>query len=146
VSARSKARKRALDVLYASELRGESATEALDRAKEEGEGPTNEYTSELVRGVEDYREDLDILIGETATGWTVDRMAAVDRAILRLATHELLHVPETPVAVAIDEAVEAANELSTEDSGRFVNGVLGRIASEREVLALREGGRGPVSD
>lgn len=139
-------RRRALDALYQADVMGVRPTAVLEQWREATGEEVTDFTSELVRGVEDYREDLDILIGETATGWTVDRMAAVDRAILRLATHELLHVPETPVAVAIDEAVEAANELSTEDSGRFVNGVLGRIASEREVLALREGGRGPVSD
>ncbi len=139
-------RRRALDALYQADVMGVRPTAVLEQWREATGEEVTDFTSELVRGVEDYREDLDILIGETATGWTVDRMAAVDRAILRLATHELLHVPETPVAVAIDEAVEAANELSTEDSGRFVNGVLGRIATEREVLALREGGRGPVSD
>ena len=139
-------RRRALDALYQADVMGVRPTAVLEQWREATGEEVTDFTSELVRGVEDYREDLDILIGETATGWTVDRMAAVDRAILRLATHELLHVPETPVAVAIDEAVEAANELSTEDSGRFVNGVLGRIASEREVLALREGGRGSVSD
>jgi N utilization substance protein B len=130
-------RRRALDALYQADVMGVRPTAVLDQWREATGEESSGFTADLVRGVEDHREDLDILIGETATGWTVDRMAAVDRAILRLATHELLNVPETPVAVAIDEAVEAANELSTEDSGRFVNGVLGRIASEREVRELR---------
>src|SRR6266536_3044474 len=85
------------------------------------------FTEELVRGVEDHREDLDLIIGEAAEGWTIERMAVVDRTILRLAGYELLYGRDTPVAVA----VEAAKELSTEDSGRFVNGVLGKIARER---------------
>jgi len=130
-------RRRALDALYQADVMGVRPTAVLEQWREATGEDVPEFTASLVRGVEDNREDLDILIGETATGWSVDRMAAVDRAILRLATHELLHVAETPVAVAIDEAVDAANELSTEDSGRFVNGVLGWIASEREVRELR---------
>ena len=138
-------RRRALDALYQADVMGVRPTAVLDQWREATGEDVTEFTLELVRGVEEYREDLDILIGETATGWTVDRMAAVDRAILRLAVHELLNVPETPVAVAIDEAVGAANELSTEDSGRFVNGVLGRIATEPGVqeraTAEREGAK-----
>jgi transcription antitermination protein NusB len=131
-------RRRALDVLYQADVMGVRPSAVLD----EWRGATGEelasFAGELVRGVEEYLENLDILIGETAHDWTVDRMAVVDRAILRLATFELLYRPDTPVAVAIDEAVEAANELSTEDSGRFVNGVLGRIATERIVREREE--------
>ena len=134
-------RRRALDALYQADVMGVRPTAVLEQWREATGEEVGEFTLELVRGVEEYHEDLDILIGETATGWSVDRMAVVDRAILRLATHELLHVPETPVAVAIDEAVEAANELSTEDSGRFVNGVLGRIATEPEVAERATGER-----
>jgi N utilization substance protein B len=89
------------------------------------------FTEDLVGGVEDRRAELDRLIGEHAEGWSVARMAAVDRALLRLAVYELLWRDDVPTAVAIDEAVVAANELSTADSGRFINGVLGRIARER---------------
>ena len=123
-------RRRALDVLYQADVMGVRPTAVLEQWREATGEDVAEFTGELVRGVEEYREDVDILIGETAHGWSVDRMAAVDRAILRLATYELLFLPDTPVAVAIDEAVGAAKELSTEDSGRFVNGVLGRIASD----------------
>jgi N utilization substance protein B len=89
------------------------------------------FTEQLVRGVAEKAAELDRLIGEHAEGWTVHRMAVVDRNLLRLACYEMLWRDDVPVAVAIDEAVEAAKELSTEDSGRFVNGVLGRIARER---------------
>ena len=126
-------RRRALDALYQADVMGVRPTTVLEQWREATEEDVPAFTLALVEGVEEFRDDLDILIGETATGWSVDRMAAVDRAILRLGAYELLHVTETPVAVAIDEAVEAANELSTEDSGRFVNGVLGRIATEPAV-------------
>ena len=85
------------------------------------------FTRELVEGVDDHLPELDREIGEHSEGWTVDRMASVDRTILRVAAYELLVGRETPVGAAIDEAVRAAKELSTEDSGRFVNGVLGKI-------------------
>ena len=100
--------------------------------------PLDGFTRTLVAGVAAERDDLDLRIGRHARDWRVERMAALDRAILRLATWELLHEP-TPVAVVIDEAVEAAKTLSTPDSGRFVNGVLDAVA--REVAA----DRGPVA-
>ena len=123
-------RRRALDALYQADVMGVRPTAVLTQWREATGADVPAFTAELVSGVEEERDDLDILIGETAKGWSVDRMAVVDRAILRVAVYELLHRPDTPLAVAIDEAVEAANELSTEDSGRFVNGVLGRIASD----------------
>lgn len=85
-------------------------------------------TREIVDGVADHREEIDELLTSYAQGWTLDRMPNVDRAVLRIASWEILHNPEVPNAVAIDEAVELAKEYSTEDSARFVNGVLGRIA------------------
>jgi N utilization substance protein B len=134
VNPRHADRRRALDALYQADVMGARPTAVLDQWREATGEVVAAFTAELVRGVEEYREDVDILIGETAHEWSVDRMAVVDRAILRLATYELLFRSDTPVAVAIDEAVEAAKELSTEDSGRFVNGVLGRIATERDVV------------
>lgn len=89
------------------------------------------FARELIEGVAAHRRELDALIGEHAEGWTVPRMPSLDRTILRVACFELLHREDVPTAVAIDEAVQAAKELSTEDSSRFVNGVLGRIAQER---------------
>lgn len=86
------------------------------------------YAREIVDGVTDHRDEIDELISSYAVAWTLDRMPNIDRALLRLASWEILHNPEVPAAVAIDEAVELAKEYSTDDSARFVNGVLGRIA------------------
>lgn len=86
------------------------------------------YAREIVDGVTDHREEIDDLISSYAQGWTIDRMPNVDRAILRIASWEMLHNPEVPPAVAINEAVSLAKEYSTDDSSRFVNGVLGKIA------------------
>jgi N utilization substance protein B len=127
MSARSKARKRALDVLFAADLRGESAIEALEAAIADGEGPTNDYTELLVRGVVAEQERIDALLTEHATGWTLDRMPGVDRNVLRLGVYEMLYVDDVPDAVAVSEAVALAQDLSTDDSPSFVNGVLGAV-------------------
>lgn len=127
MTARSKARKRALDVLFAADLRGESAIEALDTAIADGEGPTNAYTETLVRGVVAEQERIDALLGEHAQGWTLDRMPGVDRNVLRLGVYEMLYVDDVPDAVAVAEAVALAQDLSTDDSASFVNGVLGAV-------------------
>ena len=127
MSARSKARKRALDVLFAADLRGESALEALESAIAEGDGPTNEYTSALVRGVVAEQARIDELLTEHAQGWTLDRMPGVDRNVLRLGVYELLCVDDVPDAVAVSEAVALVLDLSTDESPSFVNGVLGAI-------------------
>lgn len=89
-----------------------------------------DFTRELVEGVAEHLDELDRTLGTHAEGWRVERMPSLDRTILRLATYELTHLGEVPVGAVIDEAVRAAKELSTEDSGRFVNGVLGKIAAE----------------
>jgi len=134
MSARSKARKRALDVLYASDVRGESATEALDRAIADGEGPTNEYTAQLVRGVEERRVRIDEVLASYSEGWTLARMPAVDRNVLRLGVWELLYAADVPDAVAVSEAMALVQELSTDESPQFVNGVLGNIQRNKESL------------
>jgi len=134
MAARSKARKRALDILYASDVRGESATEALDRAIADGEGPTNDYTSVLVRGVDEHRTRIDEVLGEYAEGWTLQRMPAVDRNVLRLGVWELLWAGDVPDAVAVSEATALVQELSTDESPQFVNGVLGSILRNKESL------------
>jgi transcription antitermination protein NusB len=129
VTRRRDSRRRAIDILIQADLTGRPPEEVLGELKSLGEKiPT--FTEELVRGVAARIDELDRLIGEHAEGWTVARMAVVDRTLLRVACHEMLHREDIPVGVAIDEAVEAANELSTEDSGRFVNGLLGRIGRE----------------
>lgn len=127
MGARSKARKRALDVLYAADLRGESATEALERAIAAGEGPSNAYTVTLVRGVMERAEEIDKLLGEFSTGWTIERMPAVDRNVLRLGVWELLYADDVPGTVAVTEAMALVQDLSTDESPQFVNGVLGAI-------------------
>jgi len=132
--ARSKARKRALDLLYASELRGQDAVAALEAAVADGEGPTNPYTETLVRGVVEHRERIDELLGQYAQGWTLDRMPAVDRNALRIGVLELLYVDDVPDAVAVSEAVALVRDLSTDDSPSYVNGVLGAMLRDRDTL------------
>lgn len=134
MSARSKARKRALDLLFASELREESAVEALERAVADGEGPTNDYTGVIVRGVVEHRERIDALLGEYAQGWTLARMPAVDRNVLRIGVWELLWAEDLPEGVAVSEAIALARDLSTDDSPQFVNGVLGSIQRDKATL------------
>ena len=135
MAARSKARKRALDILFASELRSEDPVDALDRAIEAGEGPTNDYTSTLVRGVVEHRERIDEVLTTYSKGWTLGRMPAVDRNVLRIGVYELLwgdaDVPET---VAVSEALHLVQDLSTDDSPAFVNGLLGAVMKDRATL------------
>jgi N utilization substance protein B len=134
MAARSKARKRALDVLYAAEMRGQDPVAALDAAILEGEGPTNPYTETLVRGVSQHRGRIDELLGQYAEGWTLERMPAVDRTALRIGAFELLYADDLPPAVAVSEAVALVRDLSTDDSPSFVNGVLGSMLRDRESL------------
>ena len=131
MSARGKARKRALDLLYASEMRSESPVVALDRAIEAGEGPTNDYTGVLVRGVVENQARIDELLTEYSQGWTLQRMPAVDRNVLRLGVFELLYVDDVPDAVAVSEAISLVRDLSTDESPTFVNGILGAIEKSR---------------
>src|ERR1700712_2014147 len=133
VSARGKARKRALDVLYASEMRNRSTAEALQKQSEAG--PVNDYTIELVQGVTEHRDRLDEVISAYSQAWTLARMPAVDRNVLRLATFEVLYMDDVPDAVAVSEALNLVRELSTDESPAFVNGVLGNIVRDRESLA-----------
>jgi len=120
-----------LDLLYASEMRSESAVVALDRAIEEGEGPTNDYTSVLVRGVVEHQSGIDELLSTYSQGWTLARMPAVDRNVLRIGVFEMTHVDDVPDAVAIAEAISLVRDLSTDESPTFVNGILGAIAKDK---------------
>ena len=139
MGARHKARKRALDVLFEADLRGSDPLVTLEetrqRRMEAGEPELPEYAVELVTGVTAHRERIDELLSTYSLGWTVERMPAVDRNLLRIGVYELLW-GEVPPAVAIDEAVELTTELSTDDSPSFVNGLLGRIQGERATLDL----------
>jgi N utilization substance protein B len=129
---RRDARRTAVGILYQADLTGRSPLEVLDERRGLGQrSGLSAFAEELVRGVAERRDELDRVIGEHAEGWTVPRMASVDRTLLRVACFEILYREDVPAAVAVDEAVAAAKELSTEDSGRFVNGVLGKIVRER---------------
>jgi N utilization substance protein B len=135
VGARSKARKRAVDILYAAALRDTDplVLHAEHRAAAE-HPPPDDYATTLLEGVVANRERIDELLTEHAEGWTLDRMPFVDLAILRLGLYELLWANDVPDPVAIDEAVQLAKSLSTDDSPRFVNGVLGRLATIADQL------------
>ncbi|MFZ9987279.1 MAG: transcription antitermination factor NusB [Candidatus Nanopelagicales bacterium] len=139
MAARHKARKRALDVLFQSDIRDVDPLVVLaesDRLRtDEGDAPLNPYVSELVTGVVEHRERIDEILSTYSLGWTLDRMPGVDRAVLRLGTYELLW-GDVPAAVALDEATALARELSTDDSPAFVNGLLARIADQRSTLDL----------
>ena len=136
MAARSKARKRALDILFASELRSEDPVVALERAIEAGEGPTNDYTGALVRGVAEHRDRIDEVLTTYSKGWTLSRMPAVDRNVLRIGVFELLWGDEdVPETVAVSEALHLVQDLSTDESPAFVNGLLGSIQRDRAQLA-----------
>jgi transcription antitermination protein NusB len=136
VTARGKARKKALDVLYEADLRGLSAVEVLDAKADDAAQTVNPYTSELVYGVAEHADRIDDLLSTYSQGWTLDRMPAVDRNLLRIGTYELLWRDDVPPGVAISEAVELAKSLSTEESASFVNGLLARILEVKPRLAL----------
>jgi N utilization substance protein B len=135
IRARTRARKRALDILFESEARGDDPIAVLTQRRETDDAPpVSDYAAMLVQGVTAHRERIDQLLAEHAEGWTVARMPAVDRTLLRIGVFELLWVDEIDDPVAITEAVELARTLSTDDSPRFLNGVLGRISDIAEHL------------
>jgi N utilization substance protein B len=135
MSARSKARKRALDLIFAAEAQGLSAQTLLEAQLESGDGPANEYTLTLVRGVHERQARLDEIISTYAEGWTIDRLPAVDRNVLRLGIFELLYSEEIPDPVAVSEAVNLVRDLSTDESPGFVNGILAAVVRDKAVLA-----------
>ena len=140
MSARSKARKQTLDLLYESDIRGSDLLELLVSRDVVEEGPDarpiREYTKSLVEGIAAHKRKIDELISTYAQGWDMDRLPAVDRNILRLGIYEILWVVELEDGIVIDEALTLAKDLSTEDSAGYIHGVLGRIASIKESLAL----------
>jgi N utilization substance protein B len=137
VAARTKARKRALDLLFEAEQRGVNAADLLRErlAAPVTDAPLSEFTADLVTGVVDHWAQIDELITTYSQGWTLQRMPAVDRAILRLGAYEVLFAADVPEPVAISEWVGLATELSTDDSPRFVNGLLARLAEVKPTLA-----------
>jgi transcription antitermination protein NusB len=134
MSARSKARKRALDLIFAAEARGREPGEFLAEQIDSGEEPTNDYTVTLVNGVAERLARIDEVISTYAEGWSLDRMPAVDRNVLRLAVLEVLWVDDVPDAVAVSEALHLVRDLSTDESPAFVNGILGNIVRDKERL------------
>ena len=140
MSARNKARKQSLDLLYESDIRGKDSTDLLTLRDVVEEGPDarpiREYTKNLISGVNQHKRKIDELISTYARGWDMDRLPAVDRNILRIGIYEILWQEDVPDAVAIDEALALAKELSTEESTGYIHGVLGRIASIRGDLLL----------
>ena len=134
--ARSKARKRALDVLFEAELRDRPVLDVLAERAGDEIPPLPSYAADLVRGVHAHQEQIDQLIAENAQGWALERMPAVDRNVLRIGAYELLWADDVPDAVAISEAVQLARDLSTEGSPTFVNGLLARLLELKPTLSL----------
>jgi transcription antitermination protein NusB len=140
VSARSKARKQTLDLLYEADIRSVSASEllALRDVVEEGPDarPIREFTRELISGITSNRRKIDELISTYAQGWDMDRLPAVDRNILRLGIYEIVWSQDLDDGIAIDEAINLARELSTDESAGYIHGVLGRISTIKESIAI----------
>ena len=140
MSARSKARKQSLDLLYEGDIRGQAPADLLASREVTEEGPDarpiREYTKELISGIANNRRKIDELISTYAQGWAMDRLPAVDRNILRLGIYEILWCKDLDDAIAIDEALNLARELSTDDSASYIHGVLGRISNIKESLAI----------
>jgi transcription antitermination protein NusB len=132
--ARAKARRRALDILYESELRGQSPLATLAERREAAEPPVSPYTARLVEGVHEHADRLSEVLSAHAKGWTLDRMAPVDRNILRIGAYELLYADDVPDIVAITEAVRLARDLSGEEAPAFVNGLLARLMELKPTL------------
>jgi transcription antitermination protein NusB len=134
--ARSKARKRALDILFEAEIRDVPVLDLLAERTEDASPPVSAYAADLVRGVRQHAERIDELLAGHSEGWTIDRMPAVDRNILRIGTYELLWRPDIPDGVAISEAVTLARDLSTDASPAFINGLLARLLELRPGLDI----------
>ena len=138
MSARSKARKQALDLLYEADIRGGSALEILQSRDTPEEGPEarpiRDFTKELISGIADNTRKIDELITTYAQGWDMDRLPAVDRNILRLAIYEIIWSSDLADGIAIDEALTLAKELSTDESAGYIHGVLGKISSIKESI------------
>ncbi len=140
MSARSKARKQTLDLLYESDIRGSDLLELITLRDVEKEGPDarpmREYTKALIEGIHTHKRKIDELISTYAQGWDMDRLPAVDRNILRLGIYEILWATDLDDAIVIDEALTLAKDLSTDESAGYIHGVLGRIASIKSSLSL----------
>ena len=134
MAARSKARKRALDVLFECEVRGLPLGQTLDERVIAAQPPVNEYTVRLIRGIAEQQARIDDLVATYSQGWSIERMPTVDRNALRIGVFEILYVDEVPDAVAVSEAMNLVRDLSTDESPGFVNGVLGNIVRNKAAL------------
>lgn len=134
MAARTKARKRALDVLFEGELQSLPLGQTLAGRIQAGDPPVNDYTVLLVEGVVAEQQRIDELLAAHAVGWTLDRMPAVDRNLLRIGAYEILYVDDTPDAVAVSEAVNLATDLSTDESPAFINGLLSKLIELKPTL------------
>ena len=134
MSARSKARKRALDVLFECDARDLLPTDLLAERIAEADPPVNDYTARLVRGVQEHIGRIDELLSSYSEGWTLERMPAVDRNALRIGVFEVVYAEDVPDAVAVTEAVNLVRDLSTDESPAFVNGILGNIVRDKATL------------
>ena len=139
MSARTKARKRALDALFAAGLRGQDPLELLRETAQSVESHQNQdaifdYAETLVAGYQSHAAEIDAELASLSDGWSIDRMPAIDRTLLRLGAWEIIFNPEVPDEVAISEAVSLAGEYSTDDSPKFINGVLARLSKSRQTL------------
>ena len=135
MAARSKARKRALDVLFECEVRGLPLGQTLDERVVAADPPVNEYTVDLIRGIAEHQTRIDELVTTYAQGWTLERMPAVDRNALRIGVFEVMYIDDVPDAVAVSEAMTLVRDLSTDESPGFVNGVLGNIVRNKPALS-----------
>lgn len=135
MGARTKARKRALDVLFECELRSLPLGDTLAERVAAGDPPVNDYTVTLVEGIVENRERIDDLLSSHSVGWTLERMPGVDRNLLRIGTYEILYADGVPDVVAVSEAVNLARELSTDESPAFINGLLSRLIELKPTLS-----------
>lgn len=127
---RRRARKAVLEVLYEMEITSETVDQALETRERSGKKPMDEFALGVLAGVEMYRDQIDRTISEYADNWSLERMPVIDRNILRMCLYEMIYESEIPFSVSINEAVELAKTYGTEESSKFVNGVLGKIASD----------------
>lgn len=134
MAARTKARKRALDVLFEGELQSVPLGHTLAGRVQLNDPPVNDYTVLLVEGVVAEQQRIDDLLAANAVGWTLDRMPGVDRNLLRIGAYEILYVEDTPDAVAVSEAVNLATDLSTDESPAFINGLLSKLIELKPTL------------
>lgn len=135
MAARTKARKRALDILFECELQSRPLGETLEARRAAGDPPVGDYTVALVEGIVEHRERIDELLKEHSVGWTLERMPGVDRNLLRIGAYEILYVPDVPDPVAVSQAVNLARDLSTDESPAFINGLLSRLIELKPTLS-----------